>query len=120
VPGAIMPPPVDLQIEQESDAHPAWDAPAVLSTASEAVRGGHTFGRLELRAKGNGEEWGVPEPGICVWTDTHLGWQWASGPRKHALARAVIECETLETSRAHWWSMDPPDRGGSMPSDRRG
>jgi RHS repeat-associated protein len=79
--------------------------------------GGNPLRRLELRAKGNGDEWGVPEPGVCVWAEAHSTWQWDNGGHKHVLARAYTECDTLLRSRENWMDPDPPDKG-PLPSDR--
>jgi RHS repeat-associated protein len=64
------------------------------------------------RPKGNGEEEGVPEPGVCYWVDTHHTRWWVFGRGKYIYGRNLLECETLETSREHWKTEGgPPDKG---------
>jgi RHS repeat-associated protein len=67
---------------------------------------------VEARARGNGEEYGVPEPGICVWLEHHENKYWITGPRKKVYEYALWKCETLENSRNHWIPEEgTPDKG---------
>jgi len=112
VAGAVMPPPVDLQIEEEFSAHPPWSAVSMLEAGGRREHRRGVLNAMASRAKGNGEEYGVPEPGICVWVDHHQSKYWVTGPRTKIYARALERCETLENSRENWkYEEGTPDKG---------